>query len=243
MQVLEGFWMVEPGLAAVLREVAARRVFVVPLFVSEGYFTEEAIPCKLGLCTPGQTKFARAQRRGEQILYYCAPIGTHESMTNVLLARARDVVERHPFPRAPKASEIALFIAGHGTSRNERSRDAIERQVELTRRLALYAEVHAVFIEEEPRIADCFQMALAKNIVMAPFFMSDGLHVAEDIPVLLGESAERVQNRLKSGQPAWRNPTERKGKWVWYSSSIGTEPLLAEVILERVRERCLVSVE
>ncbi len=235
--------MVEPGLAGILREVVAGRVFIVPLLVSEGYFTEEAIPCRLGLCSPGQTEFARAQRRGEQTLYYCAPIGTHESMTNVILARARDVVERHPFPRAPKPLELALFIAGHGTGRNEHSRQAIERQVDLTRSLGQYAEVHAVFIEEEPRIADCFRMTQVRNIVMVPFFISDGLHVVEDIPVLLGESAEQVQSRLKSGQPAWRNPTERKGKRVWYSNSIGTEPLIAEVILERVRERCGVPVE
>jgi len=45
-----------------------------------------------------------------------------------------------------------------------------------------------------------------------------------------------VQERLKSGQPTWRNPTEKHAKLVWYSRSIGNEPHLADVILERVRE-------
>jgi len=57
-----------------------------------------------------------------------------------------------------------------------------------------------------------------------------------DIPVKLGEPEKRVQQRLNNGQPTWVNPTERQGKRVWYSASIGAEPFVAEVILERVRE-------
>ena len=141
-----------------------------------------------------------------------------------------------------------MVIAGHGTERNENSRMAIERQVELIRAQDLYAEVHAVFLEEAPRIADCYKMAGTRNVVIVPFFISDGLHSREDIPVLLGEAKSIVQQRLQAamrsgtgksqnpGQPAWRNPTEKHGKLVWYSSSIGTEPHIADVILERVRE-------
>ena len=37
-------------------------------------------------------------------------------------------------------------------------------------------------------------------------------------------------------QPTWRNTTEKNGKRVWYAASIGGEPHIADVILERVRE-------
>ncbi len=235
-QVQETFWKQEPYLAQVLRGVFASRVFVVPLFISEGYFTEEVIPRELGFCRKGETDFARAQKRGEQTLFYCGPVGTHDSMTAVLLARAREIIEKFPFPRAPKPKETALFIAGHGTGNNENSRKAIERQVELIRAADIYAEVHAVFMEEEPRIGDCYKMAAAKSIIMVPFFISDGLHSFEDIPVLLGEPKRIVKERLKLGQPTWRNPTEREGKRLWYTPSVGNEPHIPEVILERVRE-------
>lgn len=235
-QVIECFWKLEPGIAGVLRGVFTARVFIVPLFISEGYFTEEVIPRELGFRTNEQTDFERVQKRGNQTLYYCGPVGTHDSMTNVLLARAREIVEKHPFPRAPKAKDVALFIAGHGTGNNENSRKAIEQQVELIRAKDIYAEVHSVFMEEEPRIGDCYKIAQAKNLVVVPFFISDGLHSHEDIPVMLGEPERIVQARLKSGQPTWRNPTEKNGKLVWYTASIGSEPLIAEVILERVRD-------
>lgn len=235
-QVVECFWKLEPSIGGVLRGVYARRVFIVPLFISAGYFTEEVIPRELGLCAPNQTGFSHTQRRGEQMLYYCGPVGTHDRMTDVLIARAAEVTAKHPFPRAPRPSETSLFIAGHGTGNNENSRKAIERQVELIRARAVYAAVHPVFMEEDPRIADCYKLAHTKNIVMVPFFISDGLHSHEEIPVMLGESERVVQERYRRQQPTWRNPTEKHGKHVWYSASIGTEPLLAEVILDRVRE-------
>ena len=235
-QVREAFWKQEPFLARVMREVFAPRVFVVPLFISEGYFTGEVLPRELGLCREGESHFSRVQARAGQTLFYCGPVGTHPSMTEVLLARAREVVERFPFPRAPKPAETTLFIAGHGTGHNENSRKAIERQVELIRAKNLFAQVHAVFLEEDPRIGDCYKLAQTKNMVVAPFFISDGLHSSEDIPVLLGASRSAVRERLKLGRPPWRNPTEREGKRLWYAAGVGTEPLLAEVILERVRE-------
>jgi sirohydrochlorin cobaltochelatase len=100
----------------------------------------------------------------------------------------------------------------------------------------LYADVRTIYLEEDPRIPSCYELAPTRNIVVVPFFISDGLHVAEDIPVLLGEPRRLVKERLAAGKVPWRNPTERKGKLLWYTASVGTEPELAEVILERVRE-------
>src|SRR5262249_31554165 len=127
-------------------------------------------------------------------------------------------------------------IAGHGTTKNENSSRAIERQVELIRGRNLYPEVHALFLEEEPRVADWHRMTPAKNVVIVPFFISDGMHSREEIPVLLGESKSVVQLRLKNDQPTWRNPTEKHGKRVWYTAAVGSDPRVADVILERVRE-------
>jgi sirohydrochlorin cobaltochelatase len=290
-QVLECFWKINPRLTDVWERVdtRVRRIFFVPLCISQGYLTTEVIPTALGLRAPGQGAFPRAQSRGSRTVFYCDPVGTHRGMTAVLLARARGVLECHPFhlessvgsghsgeiahgdrkqpglarcpgfsrsspghpkgwtpnPRGtdtlspappPRPADTALFIVGHGTEKNDQSRQAVERQADLIRRQRIYVEVHAAFLEEEPRIRDCHRLARAPNVVVVPFFISDGLHTAEDIPVLLGEAPERVHARLQRGQATWANPTERGGKRIWYASAIGTEPLIAEVILERVRE-------
>ena len=228
--VHEAFWKQEPQIKTVLAEIKTARTFIVPLMISEGYFAGEVIPRELG--------FSGQSTINSQLstLHYTKPVGTHPSMTNVLLARARGVVEKFPFPREPKPKDITLFIAGHGTERSELSRVAIERQVELIRAMNLYADVRAIYMDEDPRIKGCQATANTRNVVVVPFFISDGLHTTEDIPVLLGEPERIVKERLAAGQPTWRNPSEKLGKLTWYSQAIGSEPMMAEVILERVRE-------
>jgi sirohydrochlorin cobaltochelatase len=228
--VREAFWKQEPNIQAVLAGISAPRVFIAPLFISEGYFADQIIPEALGFHS------SRITHHASRVTFYCQPVGTHASMARVILARAAGVIQQFPFPRAPKPADTTLFIAGHGTEKNGHSRQAIERQAAGIRAQQVYAEVHAVFLEEAPRIAECHSLAQTKNCVVVPFFISDGLHVVEDIPVLLGEPQRVVKARLAAGQPTWRNPTEISGKLFWYSSSVGTEAGLAEVILERVGE-------
>jgi sirohydrochlorin cobaltochelatase len=230
--VREAFWKQEPQIKKVLAEITAPRVFIAPFFISAGYFSTEIIPQELGFSFPENLKLKTQNSE----LFYCHPVGSHEQMTPVILARAKEVVEKFPFPRAPKPADTTLFIAGHGTGRNANSRKNVERQAELIRALNLYPEVGAVFMEEKPFIKGCPALAKTRHIIVVPFFISDGLHVVEDIPVLLGESERIVKQRLAAGQPSWRNPTECQGRLVWYSPAVGTEPLLAEVILQRVRE-------
>src|SRR6187549_216469 len=57
-EVVCAFWKEEPSLREVLRTVDSPEVFVVPNFISEGYFTQEVIPRELGL-SGKQTAFPR----------------------------------------------------------------------------------------------------------------------------------------------------------------------------------------
>jgi sirohydrochlorin cobaltochelatase len=221
----------------VVENVRARRVFLAPLFISDGYFSEEVIPSELGFRAEGETDFKRLLSRSDQTFFYCRAVGTHLQMTTVVLDRARQIVAHYPFPRAPKPRETTLFIAGHGTEQSGHSRSAIDWQVEQVRAEKLYAAVHAVFLDEDPRIGECYRLCETKNMVVVPFFISNGMHVQEDIPILLGEPARIVRQRLERTTAPWRNPAEKHGKLVWYTQSVGTDPLLADVILERVREQ------
>ena len=235
-EVREAFWKQQPSLRELFERVESKRVFLAPLFVSEGYFSEQVIPAELGFRSGEQAEFQRVLRRAGQTCFYCRAIGSHPSMTTVILHRAEEVIKKFPFPRPPSPRETTLFVAGHGTEQNANSRAAIDLQVEHIRAQNAYAAVHAVFLEEEPRIAECYRLATTKNLVVVPFFISDGMHVQEDIPVLLGEAERVVRQRLEKGAAPWRNPTERNGKLVWYSPSVGTDASVADVILERVRE-------
>jgi len=228
------FWQQPPFIRETLASVQSPGVFIVPVFLSDGYFTTEIIPRELGFPTASNEAMPRVDRRSNQTLFYTQPIGTSARMTDVILARAVEVIAQTG--NSIPDSATALVLAAHGTSRNSDSRRAAEWHVQRIRSLNRFAEVHTAFMEEEPRIRDTVRFTNAPNIIVVPFFISDGQHAREDVPVLLGESPDAVQQRLRSNEPTFINPTERGGKRIWYSASIGTAPLVAEVILDRVRE-------
>ena len=53
---------------------------------------------------------------------------------------------------------------------------------------------------------------------------------------------EAVQERFRRGEPTWINPTDLRGKRVWYSRSIGMAPMMADVVMDRVRESAAATV-
>jgi sirohydrochlorin cobaltochelatase len=219
-EVQAAFWKEEPGFRQALHTVRSREIYLVPNFISEGYFTQEVIPREFELAGP-------VTERDGRILYYCEPVGNHERMTEVLLHRAVQTA-----PGVPP-EQTALVIVGHGTTLNDRSAEAARRQVERIRVLGRYAEVHAAYMEEPPLITDWAAFTAQPHVVVIPFFVADGLHSFQDIPVMLGIESEPGE-ALSQRKTLWRNPHHLQGRQLYYGSAIGTDPLFAEVILDQV---------
>jgi sirohydrochlorin cobaltochelatase len=220
-EVHECFWKEEPNFRQILPQIEAETVYIVPNFISSGYFTEQVIPRELELDGPMTHKNGKT-------LYYCEPVGLHDSMTEVLLHRAQEVVRSSSQPlRDPR--QTCLFIFGHGTNLNENSTKIIEHQVELIRSRGIYGECLSAYMEEPPLVKEWTQLTSQPEVVAVPFFIADGLHSFIDIPVLLGLTEE--------GKPIpTQNPHPIAGRRLWYANAIGTEPLIAEVILAQVNQ-------
>jgi sirohydrochlorin cobaltochelatase len=227
------FWKEEPSLRDALflfDPESIREVFVVPNFISEGYFTQTVVPRELEL--NGRI----TKRSNGQIWKYCEPVGNHPLMTELLLKRAHDV--------APDAvpAETSLLIVAHGTDLNENSAVAAKREAEKIRALSKYAAVLNVYMEEPPLVSNWRELTKTKDVVVVPFFISDGLHSYEDIPRLLGIA---VAADVDCGQPGsaspatahgdifGHNPYTIDGRKLFYASSIGTDPGFADIILEQ----------
>jgi sirohydrochlorin cobaltochelatase len=216
------FWKEEPSFREIFYLLESREVYVVPNFISNGYFTETIIPREMELT-------GRRTVRNGMTIKYCEPVGNDPRMVEILLRKAEEVAPGV----APERT--SLLIAGHGTSLNERSAEAAQNQVKLIRERSHFAEVSAAYMEEAPFIADWQINTHQPNVVVVPFFISDGLHSYQDIPVLLGIESEPTA--AASDQEVFRrNPYKIEHRELYYASSIGTDPLMADVILDTVEQ-------
>src|SRR2546423_721984 len=220
------FWKEEPSLRDAIflfDPNTIKNVYVVPNFISEGYFTQTVIPRELEL--NGRV----TKRASGQTWNYGEPVGNHPLMTELLVQRARDI--------APgiAENETSLLIVAHGTDLNENSAVAAKREAEKIRALGRYANVLNVYMEEFPLVSDWRLLTNTPNVVVVPFFISDGLHSYEDIPVLLGIADVRSTSTGKSAgtEVFRRGPYQIDNRSLFYASSIGTDPRVADIILEQ----------
>ena len=220
------FWKEEPSLRDALflfDPARIKKVYVVPNFISEGYFTQTVIPRELEL--NGRT----ITRPNGQIWNYAEPVGSHALMTELLLQWARDIA-----PAVPE-SETSFLIVAHGTDLNDNSAVAAKREAAKIRALNRYANVLNVYMEEFPLVSDWQTLTNTPNVVVVPFFISDGLHSYEDIPVLLGiaEAGSTAPGKSKREEVFRRHPYRIDDRSLFYASSIGTDPRIADIILEQ----------
>jgi sirohydrochlorin cobaltochelatase len=221
-EVHVAFWKEEPNFRQALRQTSRRQVYVVPNFISSGYFTEQVIPRELGLTGP-------VTRLGDQDIFYCQPVGLHPSMTEALLRRASEVVASTNESITDPAKTACVFICGHGTSFNDNSTKIIYEQAAIIRSQGIYADCQAVLMEQTPFVKDWRTLTDCADVIVVPFFISDGLHSFEDIPVLLG-----LTHNVK--EQSFANPHHENGRRLWYATAIGTEAFIADVILAQVEQ-------
>ncbi len=125
-------------------------------------------------------------------------------------------------PPAAERGETAVLFLGHG-SRADGANGAMYRVMELFRRRSGYRIVEAGFLELNPPsipegVAACVAQG-ARRILVVPYFLHLGLHVRQDLPEILEEC-----RRLHPGVEIVLGP------------HIGFHPLLAEILVDRVRE-------
>jgi sirohydrochlorin cobaltochelatase len=216
------FWKEEPSYRQALHLIDADDIYVVPNFISEGYFTRTVIPREMDLSGP-------VTQRAGRTIKYCEPVGNHARMTDLLLHRAAEIA-----PGVPP-EQTSVFIVGHGTNLNDNSAVAAKREVARIAARGIYAEVLSAYMEEEPLISKWDEYATQPNVIVVPFFIADGLHSYEDIPVLLGIASESPGAASANAQGVFAgNPYHMRGRTLYYASAIGTEPLFADLVLEQV---------
>lgn len=208
-EVVECFWKEEPSMRHVFDTVESSEVYVVPAFISEGYFTQQVIPRELGLDGP-------VTRRGGKTIRYAGPLGTYEGMADVILERVEDLMRGKQ-----TAGSTALVLLGHGTDLNKSSGGVIYENVRRIRERAIFDVVEAAFLDQDPEVGEVVASVEAENVILIPVFIAEGWHTRETIPEDLGLTGE---------------VTVREDRRIFYGAPVGTHPSMANLIVARARE-------
>jgi sirohydrochlorin cobaltochelatase len=208
-EVVECFWKEEPSMRHVLDTVESEEVYVVPAFISEGYFTQQVVPRELGLEGP-------VTKKGCKTVRYAGPLGTFEEMPDVILERVDDLMRGKEL-----SGRTALVLLGHGTDLNKNSGGVIYLNAERIRTRGIYDLVDVGFLDQEPEIGAVVERIAARNIILIPVFIAEGWHTRETIPEDLGLTGEL---------------TVRKDRTIFYGAPVGTHPSMANLIAARARQ-------
>src|SRR5215212_714447 len=208
-EVVECFWKEEPSMRHVLDTVESEDVYVVPAFISEGYFTQQVIPRELGLT-------GLVTRKGDKTIHYAGPLGTFEGMPDVILERTDDLMRGREV-----SGRTALVLLGHGTDLNKNSSSVIYLNAGRIRERGIYDLVEVGFLDQEPEIGQVVAGVEVENVILIPLFIAEGWHTRETIPEDLGLGGE---------------VTVSGGKTIYYGAPVGTHPSLANLIAARARE-------
>ena len=207
-EVVECFWKEEPSMRHVLDTVESEDVYVVPAFISEGYFTQQVIPRELGLEGP-------VTRKGGKTVRYAGPLGTFDGMPDVILERTNDLMGGREV-----SGRTALVLVGHGTDLNKNSGGVIYLNARRIRERGIYDLVEVGFLDQDPEIGSVVDGVEAENVILIPLFIAEGWHTRETIPEDLGLSGE---------------VTVLGGKKIYYGAPVGTHPSMANLIAARAR--------
>ncbi|MCY3780709.1 MAG: DR2241 family protein [Chloroflexi bacterium] len=211
-EVTACFWKEAPAFSHVLDTVEADDVVVVPLFTARGYFTGQVLPGEMGLDGP-------VTSNGERRIHLTPPIGEHRILDAIVDERLRQVFDRFDLP----AQETAITVIGHGTPRNQHSRDTARHQADRIRSAGFANEVVAVYLDDDPDIPSVYRSTSSPNIIALPYFLADGSHVGVDVPHALGITGSGTAERVN-------------GRTVFTCDPVGDHASIVEVILALARD-------
>ena len=233
-EVRAGFWKESPSFQEVFHGLKAKQAVVVPWFLTRGYFVEKVLAEQFK-DTPIPTKIvdpigARPEilhlmkKRAERLrrAQFKLKFKLKRAIEGLLGISKSEGDGRLEMEDGIKLELTSLLLASHGTPLHKGSRGAADGLAEELGKDG-YRVAKAMFLEEEPKIADWRQVAAPEGPVMVlPHFLAGGLHGSEDVPGLLG---------IPSGK---EGGYEVEGRMIGYGAPIGQPEEMETLILKMV---------
>jgi len=168
-----------PAIAETAGGLDPAETYVVPMFMSDGYFTRRALPEKL----------AAAAGDAASDWHLCAPVGLNPGLPALIAERAREALRK----RGVAFETANLLLIGHGSEKNPASWQATETTGLSVRIRREFKTVTTAFLDQRPGIAEVLD-ELDDPVVSFGLFAADGGHAMQDIPEVLSRTSRDVIN-------------------------------------------------
>jgi uroporphyrin-III C-methyltransferase len=209
-EVAVAFHQGEPGFDAVLDELAADEVTVVPFLTSAGHYSDVVLPEAL----------TRNRRFAEVRLRQTPPVGTHAGVAPLVARRVTELLREQRAAR----DTVGLVVVGHGTARHPQSRVATEQLADVLRRRRVAGVTLAAFIDDDPPLDEVVARIRFPTVLVVPFLIGGGAHTLEDIPRLVGLPEGADPRRGLVGEQLFL-----------IDEAVGTYPGLEEIVVDLAR--------
>lgn len=225
--VRAGFLTEKPFIKDVLDDLQVTDIYIVPNLACRGFVSTIKLPQALNL-TGDVTE--RITPNGHQRVHLCDPVGTDPSMAKTFAVRILAAMDSLKVPH----SDTAIVVIGHGSGRGRESFEHTNLIARDLTRFGITQPIFTTFLEEPPYIKNWHDLTRAKNVIFAPYLISDGFHGSEEVPRDIGfnTKSEIFMQRLAHVQP---NEMSQDGQRLIYLPPLGDAPEMAELILNRVR--------
>ncbi|MCG8491281.1 MAG: hypothetical protein MI743_06675 [Sneathiellales bacterium] len=190
-------------------------LFVVPFFMSDGYFVQEKVPERVN------QKINQSQLSPSEV-FYGPPLGSDPEIGDVI----QSMIEEFCMENKVLINECLPVLLAHGSPRSEAAQQTCLEAAENIRRKH-QLDIRPVFLETEPVFSSIRLERKKKpsndlkHIIVVGMFAAEGPHVTEDIPQLIEEA---------------KSEYEDEGIRVSYAGTLGLRPEITRLI-----EKCVFS--
>ncbi|MCF8466309.1 MAG: hypothetical protein K9G33_02815 [Sneathiella sp.] len=187
-------------------------IFLLPFFMSNGYFVAKCIPELFGLENGRRIELDRH-------IYQCEALGTDPELADIIVTMGEEVCR----DQSDDPKHVHLVLVAHGSEKSRASSEATYLQRKAVESKKKFAAVSVAFLNERPYLEDWLleQPDDGLPLVLVGLFAADGPHAAEDVP-------SGISNwRAKSSSPVNAH----------YAGAVGVRPEIVRLIQHSI-SRC-----
>lgn len=167
-EVTVGFMRGTPTIEDAAARITSGNVRIYPLFMSDGYYAQKAIPARLGI-------EGGIDVRGHHVAFE-RPLGLNPRLPKLLAQAAAEAA----LSSGMQPAAATLLLVAHGSSNSNQSADAARAIQSSLAATKTFARTDLAFLEQEPEFLATLQSCRRPTIVMG-LFTGCGMHAVDDV--------------------------------------------------------------